>query len=209
MAGVPDTMGVIGVLISGRGSNMLSIADACSQGVIPARVGIVISNDPTAAGLAAAAGRGIETLVIDHRQSRSRREHDAKMAAALHAHKVDLVCLAGYMRMLSPGFIGEFPGRIMNIHPALLPAFPGLHAQRQALEEGVRIAGVTVHFVDTGLDSGPIILQAAVPVEPDDTEETLSARMLIEEHRLYPEAVSLFFKDRLRIEGRQVRITGR
>lgn len=208
MAGTPGPAGVIGVLISGRGSNMLAIADACAAGTIPARVGIVISNEPDAPGLAAAARRGIETLVIDHR-SGPRREHDGRMASALRSAGADLVCLAGYMRLLSPAFITEFPGRIMNIHPALLPSFPGLHAQRQALEYGVRVTGVTVHFVDAGLDSGPIILQTAVPVEPDDTVDTLSARMLVEEHRLYPEAISLFFKDRLRIEGRQVRITGR
>ena len=201
--------GVIGVLISGRGSNMLSIADACSKGAIPARVGLVISNEPDAPGLAAAAGRGIETLVIDHRKSGSRREHDAAMAGALKAARVKLVCLAGYMRLLSPEFVGAFPGRIMNIHPALLPSFPGLDPQRQALEHGVRLTGVTVHFVDAGLDSGPIIIQGAVPIEPGDTVETLSARILVEEHRLYPEAIRLFFDDRLRIEGRQVRITGR
>ena len=201
--------GVIGVLISGRGSNKLSNTDACADGVIDASVGVVISNEPHAAGLAAASARCIETLIVDHRQSGSRAEHDRRMAAALRDRKVDLVCLAGYMRLLSPEFVGEFAGRVMNIHPALLPAFPGLDAQKQALEHGVRVTGVTVHFVDPGLDSGPIILQRAVPVEPDDTVETLSARILIEEHRLYPEAISLFFQDRLRIEGRKVRITGR
>lgn len=202
-------MGVIGVLISGRGSNMIAIADACANGAIRAGVGIVISNEPDAPGLAAASARGIETLVIDHRASGSRRDHDTKMAAALLARKVDLVCLAGYMRLLSPALVDVFPGRIMNIHPALLPAFPGLHAQRQAIEHGVRFTGVTIHFVDPGLDTGPIILQSIVPVDSDDTEQTLSARMLSEEHRLYPEAISLFFEDRLRIEGRRVRIAGR
>jgi len=201
--------GVIGILISGRGSNMAAIADACAQGRIPARVGVVISNEPRAAGLPAAASRGIETLVIDHRASGGRVEHDMKVAAALAQRGVGLVCLAGFMRLLSAAFVREFAGRIMNIHPALLPAFPGLHAQRQALACGVKLSGVTVHFVDEGLDSGPIIMQAAVGVEPDDTTETLSERILKEEHRLYPEAISLFFNNRLRIEGRTVHITGR
>ena len=205
----PAPKGTLGILISGRGSNMIAIAGACAAGRIPAKVGVVISNEPGAPGLQAASIRGIETLVIDHRASRAREEHDRAVAAALKKSRVDLVCLAGYMRLLSPAFIREFPGRIVNIHPALLPAFPGLHAQKKAVEYGVRISGVTVHFVDEGLDSGPIILQAAVPVEPDDTEETLAARILVEEHRLYPEAISLYFQDRLRIEGRKVRITGR
>ncbi|HXI02753.1 MAG TPA: phosphoribosylglycinamide formyltransferase [Candidatus Saccharimonadales bacterium] len=199
--------GRIGILISGRGSNMLSIARACREGRIPADVALVISNLPDAPGLERAAALGIETLVIEKRGA-GRREHDMKVVAALRAARVDLVCLAGYMRLLSADFIREFPGRILNIHPGLLPAFPGLHAQRQAVEYGVRWSGATVHFVDEGLDSGPIVLQAAVPVEPGDTEETLSARILDEEHRLYPEAVRLYFEGRLRIEGRKVRITG-
>jgi len=201
--------GLLGILISGRGSNMLAIADACDDGKIAATVALVISNDPAAPGLEAAASRKIPTLVVDHRQSRNRAEHDARMAEALEERGVELVCLAGYMRLLSPGFIRRFSGRIMNIHPALLPAFPGLHAQKQAVDYGVRLSGVTVHFVDEGLDTGPIILQAAVPVEQDDTEETLSARILEQEHRLYPEAIGLFFDNRLRIEGRRVRVTGR
>ena len=188
---------------------MVAIADACAQGKIPARVGVVISNEPSAAGLAAAASRGIETLVIDHRVSRGREEHDMKMATALRQRGVGLVCLAGYMRLLSGSFVRGFAGRIMNIHPALLPSFPGLHAQRQALAYGVKLSGVTVHFVDEGLDSGPIIAQAAIGVEPDDTEETLARKILKEEHRLYPEAIGLFFNNRLRIEGRTVHITGR
>ena len=198
--------GRIGILISGRGSNMLALAEACSNGAIPADVAVVISNEPDAPGLKAAAGLGIETLVIDHRTSGGRAQHDAKLAAALKQRQVDLVCLAGYMRLLSPAFIKEFPNRILNVHPALLPSFPGLHAQKQAVEHGVRVSGVTVHFVDEGLDAGPIILQRAVPVEPGDTEETLSARILQEEHRIYPEAVRLFFEGRLRTVGRSVRI---
>jgi phosphoribosylglycinamide formyltransferase-1 len=209
MSDTPAPKGLIGILISGRGSNMVAIAQACAAGKIPADVRVVISNEPDAPGLAAASRRGIETLVIDHRTSRTREEHDGKVVVALRQRRVDLVCLAGCMRLLSGAFIREYAGRIMNIHPALLPAFPGLHAQKKAVDYGVRISGVTVHFVDEGLDSGPIILQAAVQVEPDDTDETLCARILVEEHRLYPEAISLFFQDRLRIEGRKVRVTGR
>ncbi len=198
----------IGVLISGRGSNMLAIAEACRRGEIPARVRVVISNVPGAPGLEKAAALDIETLVINHKESRTREEHDLKVAGALKARDVGLVCLAGYMRLLSSAFVREFRGRIMNIHPGLLPAFPGLHAQRQALEYGVRHSGATVHFVDEGLDTGPIIVQSVVPVLQDDTEETLSERILAEEHRVYAEAVRLFFEGRLRIEGRRVRITG-
>lgn len=198
----------IGILISGRGSNMLAIAEACRDGSIAAGVRLVLSNTPAAAGLERAAALGIETMVLHHKQSRSREEHDGKVAAALKARGVSLVCLAGYMRLLSPAFIRAFPSSIMNIHPSLLPAFPGLHAQRQALEAGVRFSGATVHFVDEGLDSGPIILQAAVPVLQHDSEDSLSERILEQEHRLYPEAVRLFFEGRLHIEGRKVRITG-
>jgi phosphoribosylglycinamide formyltransferase-1 len=209
VSGGPGTLGSLGILISGRGSNMLAIARACADGRIAANVSVVISNVPDAPGLAAAAQRGIETVVIDHRASPSRAEHDRKMGAELDRRGVDLTCLAGYMRLLSPGFIRARAGRIMNVHPALLPAFPGLDAQKQAVAHGVRLSGVTVHFVDEGLDSGPIVLQCAVPVYQDDTDESLSARILKEEHRLYPEAISLYFQDRLRIEGRKVRITGR
>jgi len=198
----------IGILISGRGSNMLSLASACRDGRIPAGVRVVVSNRPGAPGLERAAGLGIETLVLPNGESRGREEHDRRLAAALRERGVSLVCLAGYMRLLSNDFVREFPSRIMNIHPALLPAFPGLHAQRQAIEAGVRHSGATVHFVDEGLDTGPIILQAVVPVLQDDTEATLSERILKEEHRLYPEAARLFFEGRLRIEGKKVRITG-
>jgi phosphoribosylglycinamide formyltransferase-1 len=200
--------GGIGILISGRGSNMLAIAEACRSGAIPASVRVVVSNIPGAPGLEKASALGIETLTIHHRESRTREEHDAKVAAALHERGVALVCLAGYMRLLSPAFIREFKGRIFNIHPALLPAFSGLHAQKQAVDYGVRVSGVTVHFVDEGLDTGPIVLQSVVPVLQDDTEETLSERILVEEHRAYAEAVRLFFEGKLRIEGRKVRIAG-
>jgi len=188
---------------------MVAIAEACAAGRIPARVALVISNEPAAPGLAEATHRGLETLVIDHRDGGGREEHDQKMASALAARGVGLICLAGYMRLLSPGFVRAHAGRIMNVHPSLLPAFPGKDASRQAVAHGAKLSGVTVHFVDEGLDSGPIILQAAVPVYQDDTEEALSARILKEEHRLYPEAIRLYFQDRLRIEGRRVRVTGR
>jgi phosphoribosylglycinamide formyltransferase-1 len=187
---------------------MEAIARACRSGSIPAEVRVVVSNVAGAPGLAKAAGMGIPTVVVPNKESRTREEHDAKVVAALRERGGDLVCLAGYMRLLSPVFVRAFPGRIMNIHPALLPAFPGLHAQKQAVDHGVRVSGVTVHFVDEGLDTGPIILQAVVPVRQDDTEETLSERILAEEHRLYPEAVRLFFEGKLRIEGRKVRIAG-
>jgi phosphoribosylglycinamide formyltransferase-1 len=180
----------IGILISGRGSNMVALADAAREGRIPnAEVAIVMSDQTDAGGLAKANERGIETLVIE-RQGRKREDHDREIVAVLRARNVDLVCLAGYMRMLSPVFIAAYRGRILNIHPSLLPAFPGLEAQRQALEHGVKHTGCTVHFVDETLDGGPIIAQRVVPVCDDDTAETLSERVLIEEHKLYPEAVS-------------------
>ena len=180
----------LGILISGRGSNMVALADAVRDGGIPdAEVAIVISDQPDAAGLARAKERGIETLVIE-RRGRRREEHDREIVAALSGKTVDLVCLAGYMRLLSPEFIAAYRGRILNIHPSLLPAFPGLEAQRQALEHGVKMSGCTVHLVDESLDGGPVIAQHTVPVCETDTVETLSARILVKEHKLYPEAVS-------------------
>lgn len=179
----------IGILISGRGSNMVAIVDAVLSGEIPdSEVAVVISDKAAAAGLEKARKRGVETVVIA-RNRRPRGEHDAEIIADLKKRGVELVCLAGYMRLLSPEFIRAFPNRIVNIHPSLLPAFPGLHAQRQAIEHGATISGCTVHYVDEGLDSGPIILQRTVTVEPDDTEETLSAKILALEHRAYVEAV--------------------
>ena len=198
--------GRIGVLISGRGSNMVSIVEAAEGGRIPAVVAVVISNDPAAPGIAKAAAHGVETLILDHNKAASREDHDRRLAAALDERRVDLVCLAGYMRVLTPTFVKSYSGRILNIHPSLLPAFPGLDAQRKAVEYGVRWSGVTVHLVDAGVDTGPIVLQAAVPVEPDDTPTALADRILEEEHRLYPEAIRLFFEGRLRVEGRRVRI---
>jgi phosphoribosylglycinamide formyltransferase 1 len=180
----------IGILISGRGSNMVALADAVRNERIPnAEIAVVISDQPNADGLAKAAERGIETLVIE-RGGRRREDHDREIVAALVVKNVDLVCLAGYMRMLSPAFIAAYRGRILNIHPSLLPAFPGLEAQLQALEHGVKVSGCTVHFVDETLDGGPVIAQHAVPVCETDTVESLSARILAEEHKLYPEAVS-------------------
>jgi phosphoribosylglycinamide formyltransferase-1 len=184
----------IGILISGRGSNMVALADAVrGERISNAEIAIVISDKTNAAGLARANERGIETLVIE-RRGRKREEHDREIVAALGAKNVDLVCLAGYMRMLSPEFITAYRGRILNIHPSLLPAFPGLNAQGQALEHAVTSTGCTVHFVDETLDGGPVIAQRSVPVHETDTVESLSARILAEEHQLYPETVSVVLR---------------
>lgn len=194
----------IGILISGRGSNMLALADAVEAGRVPAaEIALVISNVATAAGLIKAQERGIATVVLDHR-GKTRETHDRAMAAALHEHKVDLICLAGYMRLLSPWFIREFPQRILNIHPSLLPAFTGLNAQEQAIEYGVKFSGCTVHFVDEELDHGAIIKQAVVAVSPDDDEASLAARILAEEHKIYADAVRLVLSGKFSIEGRRV-----
>ena len=196
--------GRIGVLISGRGSNMEALAIACKEGQIDARIVLVISNEPAAAGLARAHRHAIETLVFDHRAGGGRESHDRRMAEALDGAGCDLVCLAGYMRLLSPWFVAHYRDRIMNVHPALLPAFPGLDAQKAAWEHGVKVSGATVHFVDDHLDHGPIVVQAAVPVLEDDTADTLAARILVDEHLLYPKAVRLFFEGKLKVEGRRV-----
>ena len=193
----------IGILISGRGSNMVSILDAIREGRVNAEAAVVVSNIESAAGLAIARERGVETLFIDHR-GRAREEHDRELAAELKSRDVSLVCLAGYMRLVSDYFVREFENRILNIHPSLLPAFPGLDAQRQALDHGVKITGCTVHLVDEQLDHGPIILQRAVEVREEDTVETLSARILEQEHRSYPEAIAVVLDKGFRIEGRRV-----
>jgi phosphoribosylglycinamide formyltransferase-1 len=194
----------LGILISGRGSNMLAIADAVRERRIPqAEIAVVISDQRSAAGIAHARDRGLETLLIE-RRGRTRLEHDREIAEALRAHHVELVCLAGYMRLLSAEFIEAYRGRIVNIHPSLLPSFPGLDAQRQALEHGVKWTGCTVHFVDEQLDAGPIIAQRVVPVHDGDTVETLSARILVEEHKLYPEAVARVVDGSYEIRGRRV-----
>jgi phosphoribosylglycinamide formyltransferase 1 len=183
---------------------MMAIADAVRDGRIPdGRIALVISNVETAAGIERARERGLETLVLSH-QGKTREEHDQAMAAELHRREVKLVCLAGYMRMLSPWFIREFENRILNIHPSLLPAFPGLGAQQQAIDYGVKVTGCTVHLVDEALDHGPIVKQAVVSVLPNDNVDSLSQRILVEEHRIYPEAVSLMISGKYRIVGRRV-----
>jgi len=194
----------VGVLASGRGSNLQAILDACARPEFPARVVVVISDRERALALERARAAGVEALWINPKDFTDREAFDLALVRELQARQVGLVCQAGYMRILSPVYIRAFAGRSLNIHPSLLPAFPGLHAQRQALEHGVKVAGATVHFADEAVDSGPIVMQAAVPVAPDDTEETLSARILAEEHRIYPEAIRLFAEGRLRIVGRQV-----
>jgi phosphoribosylglycinamide formyltransferase-1 len=193
----------LGVLISGRGSNLQAIIDAIGDGRLSATIAVVISNRADAPGLLRAKEAGIETLVIDHRPYASREDYDRVVVRELNARDVGLVCLAGFMRLLGAGFIGAYPNAILNIHPALLPAFPGLHAQRQAIEHGVKVSGATVHLVTAELDAGPIVLQSAVPVRDDDTEETLAARILIEEHRLYPEAIQIVLDGDWRIEARR------
>jgi len=197
----------IGVLVSGSGSNFQAILDACSRGELAARVVCVISNKADAFALERARRAGIPALHLDHRAHAGREAYDAALVATLREFGAELVVLAGFMRIITPVLLEAFPMAVMNIHPALLPAFPGLHAQRQALEYGAKLAGCTVHFVDAGTDTGPIIAQAPVPILEGDTEETLSARILKEEHRIYPEAVRLFAEGRLSVDGRQVKIT--
>jgi phosphoribosylglycinamide formyltransferase-1 len=194
----------IGVLLSGRGSNFEALAESVAAGRIPnAEIALVVSNREDAPGIERARKRGIEARVIPSK-GLEREAYDTLVAAALKEKKVDLVCLAGYMRLLSPYFVAAFPNRILNIHPSLLPAFPGLEAQRQALEHGAKFSGCTVHFVDENLDAGPIVLQAAVPIEDGDTVEKLSERILREEHRIYSEAVRIVLEGRYRIENRRV-----
>ena len=193
----------LGVLISGRGSNLQALIDAAREGRLGGQVAVVISNVAAAAGLERARVAGIPALIREHR-GRSREEHDREMLADLSAHGVDLVCLAGYMRLLSPVLLQAFPARVLNVHPSLLPAFPGLDAQRQAWAYGVTVSGATVHLVEEGLDCGPIVLQEAVPVRARDTVEALAARILEAEHRIYPEAVRLVLEGRCRVEGRRV-----
>jgi phosphoribosylglycinamide formyltransferase-1 len=196
--------GNLGVLISGRGSNLQAIIDAIQDGRLDARLAIVISNRATAHGLERARAAGIDTLVRDHKAWPSREAYEAVLVEDLRARNVDLACLAGFMRLLGATFVSAFPDRILNIHPALLPSFPGLHAQRQAVEHGVKISGATVHFVTTDLDAGPIILQAPVPVLDTDTEDALSARILEAEHRIYPEAIQKILDGHWTLSGRRV-----
>jgi phosphoribosylglycinamide formyltransferase-1 len=194
----------IGILISGRGTNMVALADAVRDGrVTGAEIAVVLSDKPSAAGRVRARDRGLKTALVE-RRGRTREEHEREMISALRAHGVEIVCLAGFMRLLSPCFIEEFRGRILNIHPSLLPAFPGLDAQRQAIEHGVRVSGCTVHFVDETLDGGPIITQRVVPVFDSDTVDALAARILAEEHKAYPEALALVIGGKYEIVGRRV-----
>lgn len=194
----------VGVLVSGRGSNLQAIIDASEAGRIEAVVAIVISDVADAFALDRARGRGIEAMFVDPRSFDTRESFDAAIIDLLRKRDVDLVCLAGFMRILSPHFVQEYRNRIMNIHPALLPAFPGLHVQRKALQHGSKFSGCTVHFVDEGTDTGPIIIQAVVPILEDDTEESLSARILRFEHQIYPRAIQLFAEGRLEVRGRRV-----
>jgi len=198
----------LGVLISGRGSNLQALIDAVADGILDAQIGVVISNKANVAGLDRARTTGIDTLVLDHRAFASRDEYDAEMARQLLARGVSLVCLAGFMRLIGTPLLEAFPNAILNVHPSLLPAFPGVDAQRQAFEHGVKVSGATVHLVTGELDGGPIVLQSAVPVRDDDTVELLSARILIEEHRIYPEAVRFILDGRWRVEGRRFLVAG-
>ena len=200
----PRKRGHIAVLLSGRGSNFRAILAAVGEGRIDAEIALVLSNKTDAPGLASAREAGLKTLFLDSKLFPSKEDYDAAIVRELDARQVDLVCLAGYMKILTPVFCRAFKNRILNIHPALLPAFPGLHVQQRAIDWGVRCSGCTVHFVAEEVDMGPIVLQAAVPVLQDDTEDTLAARILVEEHRIYPEAVRLYFEGRIEIRGRRV-----
>jgi len=194
----------IGILISGRGSNMVALLDAVRDGhVYDAEIALVVSDQPSAAGRMRARDKGIRTALVE-RKGRTREEHEREIIQKLREQRVELVCLAGYMRLLSPYFIEEFRGRILNIHPSLLPAFPGLDAQRQAIEHGVKYSGCTVHFVDETLDGGPIVTQRVVPVHDSDTPDALAARILAEEHAAYPEALALVCSGRYEVVGRRV-----
>ncbi len=197
----------IGVLVSGSGSNLQSILDACERSDIDGKVCIVVSNVPGAYALERAMNMSVPTVVLSHTEFADRESYDRELVRILREHRVDLVALAGFMRVITPVFLKSFPGRVMNIHPALLPSFPGLDVRRKAIDYGVRFSGCTVHFVDDGVDTGPIIIQAVVPVYPDDTEEVLKDRILKKEHKIYPKAIQLFAQGRLTIEGRKVLIS--
>lgn len=199
-------MTLIGALASGRGSNFKALLDAQKRGEIPGKFVVLVSDKPDAGALAIARENGVKAVAVSPKDFPSREDHERAVVKVLEDCGVELVCLAGYMRIISPPLLKKFAGRMLNIHPALLPSFPGLHGQKQALCHGAKVSGATVHFVDEGCDTGPIILQAAVPVEENDTEETLSARILAEEHRIYPLAVRLYCEGRLNIEGRRVHI---
>jgi phosphoribosylglycinamide formyltransferase 1 len=194
----------VAVLASGRGSNLGAILESCKREDFPARVVVVVSDRETAAALERARREGVDAIVLDPKGHGDRAAYDGALTETLERYRPGLVCLAGFMRLLGSTFVRRWSGRLLNIHPALLPSFPGLHPHRQALAYGVKVSGATVHFVDDGVDTGPVILQAGVPVLPDDTEDSLSARILVEEHRLYPDAIRLFAEGRLVIDGRRV-----
>jgi len=195
----------VGILLSGRGSNFLALQSAIARGDVPAEIALVVSNVADAPGLAKARELGLPAVALPHREAPSRRDHEASVEAALRAAGAEWICLAGYMRLLSPDFVAAWPQRILNVHPSLLPAFPGVDAQEQALRHGVKLAGCTVHLVDEGLDSGPIVVQRSVPVLAGDTAQTLAARILVEEHRAYPEALRRLLTEPWRVEGRRLR----
>jgi len=200
---MPDPL-ALGVLLSGSGTNLQALIDAIAAGRLHARIAVVISNVPGAPGLERARAHGLTAVVVGHREAPSREAYDARLVEVLRAHGVALVVLAGFMRLVSPVLLNAYPARVLNIHPALLPAFPGLHAERQALEHGARLTGVTVHFVDEETDHGPILAQAAIAILADDSEATLHARIQDQEHRLYPFAIQLIAEGRVRVEGRRV-----
>jgi len=203
----PKKRGKIAVFLSGRGSNFMALSDAVQSGNINADIALVFSNKKAAPGLLYAKEMGLKTLYLRPKNFDSREAYDERVAKEVKKREIDLICLAGYMKILTPGLCCEFKNKIINIHPALLPSFPGLHVQQKAIDWGVRLTGATVHFVEAEVDMGPIIIQAVVPVEQDDTEETLSARILKEEHKIYPEAVRLYFEGQLEVRGRRVFIT--
>ncbi len=203
----PKKRGKIAVFLSGRGSNFLAMSDAVQSSKINADIALVFSNKKAAPGLLHARDMELETLYLRPKNFGSREAYDERVAEEIKKREIDLICLAGYMKILTPGLCRKFKNKIINIHPALLPSFPGLHVQQKAIDWGVRFSGATVHFVEAEVDMGPIIIQATVPVEQDDTEETLSARILKEEHKIYPEAVRLYFEGRLEVRGRRVFIT--
>jgi phosphoribosylglycinamide formyltransferase-1 len=198
----------VAVLASGSGSNLQAILDACAARRIPAEVAVVVCNIPGARALQRAEAAGVPAVLVPHQRFASREDYDREVISVLQRHRVELVCLAGFMRLITPVLLQSFENKILNIHPSLLPSFPGLHAVRQALAAGVRVSGCTVHVVDEGTDSGPILVQAAVPVLDADTEETLAARILVQEHRCYPRAISLWAQGRVHLEARRVRIAG-
>jgi len=198
-----STGGSLGVLISGRGSNLQALIRAVDDGRLDARITVVIANRPEAPGLEHARRSGIETLLVDHRQFKSRHDFDRTLATELKSRSVALVCLAGFMRLIGAELLEAFPNAVLNVHPSLLPAFPGVNAQQQALDHGVKVSGATVHLVTPELDAGPIIVQGCVPVRADDTVDSLSARILLEEHRLYPEAVRIMLEGGWRVDGRR------